>query len=108
MQPTNDLRVVSNRRLTAPAVLKTELPMGEQANATVVGGRATVQRILRREDPRLLVVIGPCSIHDPESAMEYARRLLALDHQHLLAPCGKAERGGKAPHSGPDDDDAIP
>ncbi len=78
MQPTNDLRVVSNRRLTAPAVLKTELPMGEQANATVVGGRATVQRILRREDPRLLVVIGPCSIHDPESAMEYARRLLAL------------------------------
>jgi 3-deoxy-7-phosphoheptulonate synthase len=78
MQQTNDLRVVSNRRLLAPAALKAELAMSERANATVVNGRATVQRILRREDPRLLVVLGPCSIHDPSSALEYARRLLAL------------------------------
>ena len=78
MQQTNDLRVVSNRRLLAPRALKAELPMSETATATVVSGRATVQRILRREDPRLLVVLGPCSIHDPKSALEYAGRLAAL------------------------------
>ncbi len=78
MQPTNDLRVVTTRRLLAPSELKTALPMSESANATVVNGRATVQRILRREDPRLLVVLGPCSIHDPKSALEYAGRLAAL------------------------------
>jgi 3-deoxy-7-phosphoheptulonate synthase len=78
MQPTNDLRVVTTRRLLAPSELKTALPMSERANATVVSGRATVQRILRREDPRLLVVLGPCSIHDPRSALEYAGRLAAL------------------------------
>ena len=52
--------------------------MTERTNATVVNGRATVQRILRREDPRLLVVLGPCSIHDPRSALDYANRLAAL------------------------------
>jgi 3-deoxy-7-phosphoheptulonate synthase len=78
MQQTNDLRVVSNRRLLAPRAIKAELPMSETATATVVSGRDTVQRILRREDPRLLVVLGPCSIHDPKSALEYAGRLAAL------------------------------
>lgn len=78
MQKTNDLRVVATRRLPAPRELKEALPMDERANETVVQGRLTVQRILRGEDPRLLVVIGPCSIHDPEAAMEYARKLAAL------------------------------
>ncbi|MBM3903069.1 MAG: 3-deoxy-7-phosphoheptulonate synthase [Verrucomicrobia bacterium] len=78
MQPTHNLRVVRTRRLRSPADLKTELPMTERTNATVVEGRATIQRILRREDPRLLVVLGPCSIHDPVSALEYAQRLAAL------------------------------
>lgn len=78
MQQTHDLRVVRTRRLQAPRDLKNELPMTERSNATVVNGRATVQRILRREDPRLLVVLGPCSIHDPKSALEYAQRLAKL------------------------------
>jgi len=78
MQPTHDLRVVRTRRLQAPRDLKAELPMTERSNATVVSGRTTVQRILRREDPRLLVVLGPCSIHDSRSALEYAQRLAAL------------------------------
>lgn len=78
MQPTNDLRVVSNRRLLPPQELKTELTMSGKSTATVVEGRDVVQRILRREDPRLLVVLGPCSIHDPKSALEYARRLAEL------------------------------
>lgn len=55
--------------------------MDETANQTVVSGRATVQRILRREEKRLLVITGPCSIHDPKSALEYARRLLTLRPQ---------------------------
>lgn len=78
MQRTNDLRVVATKRLLAPAELKKALPMDERSNETVVNGRRTVQRILRGEDPRLLVVVGPCSIHDPNAAMEYARRLAAL------------------------------
>ncbi|MBN8249147.1 MAG: 3-deoxy-7-phosphoheptulonate synthase, partial [Verrucomicrobia bacterium] len=78
MQTTNDLRVVSNRRLLAPQVLKSDLPMGERATAAVLEGRSTVQRLLRRKDSRLLVVVGPCSIHDPASALEYARRLAGL------------------------------
>lgn len=78
MQRTNDLRVVECRRLLVPRDLKAALPMTEQANATVVAGRDAVQRILRRQDPRLLVVVGPCSIHDTRSALEYAKRLAAL------------------------------
>ncbi len=78
MQRINDLRVVSNRRLLSPLDLKAALPGRETAAATVVNGRQTVQRILRQQDPRLLVVVGPCSIHDPEAAMEYARRLADL------------------------------
>ena len=53
--------------------------MTEKANDTVIRGRATVQRILNRQDPRLLVVVGPCSIHDPKSAYEYALRLQAIE-----------------------------
>jgi 3-deoxy-7-phosphoheptulonate synthase len=49
--------------------------MTECANATVVEGRETVQRILRQEDPRLLTIVGPCSIHDVAGALEYAERL---------------------------------
>ncbi|MFM8420299.1 MAG: 3-deoxy-7-phosphoheptulonate synthase [Verrucomicrobiota bacterium] len=78
MQRTSDLRVVTIRPLLSPRELKEALPQRETAASTVVRGRETVQRILRREDPRLLVVVGPCSIHDPNAAMEYARRLARL------------------------------
>jgi 3-deoxy-7-phosphoheptulonate synthase len=75
---TNDLRVVATRRLLSPRELKAVLPMNPEANTTVVEGRRTVERILRGADPRLLVVVGPCSIHDPNAAMEYAHRLAAV------------------------------
>jgi 3-deoxy-7-phosphoheptulonate synthase len=78
MQPTHNLRVRQVTRLIAPRALKDELPMTEVANRTVVEGRSAVQRILAREDPRLLVVVGPCSIHDPRAALDYATRLAAL------------------------------
>jgi 3-deoxy-7-phosphoheptulonate synthase len=78
MQRISDLRVVTNRPLLSPRSLKEALPMNGDAAATVVRGREAVQRILRREDPRLLVITGPCSIHDSHAAMEYARRLGTL------------------------------
>src|SRR5688572_30687168 len=78
MLPTQNLNVTELVRLKPPRALKDELPMREESNRTVVEGRRTVCRILRREDPRLLVVVGPCSVHDPKGAMDYARRLVKL------------------------------
>jgi 3-deoxy-7-phosphoheptulonate synthase len=78
MRRTSNLRVESIRPLLPPAILLDELPLSERASETVSRGRAAVARILRGEDDRLLVVVGPCSIHDPVAAMDYARRLAAL------------------------------
>ncbi len=78
MLPTQNLRVRAFERLVAPGVLKTELPAPGSINQTVVACRERIIRILRRQDPRLLVVVGPCSIHDVDSALEYARRLAEL------------------------------
>jgi len=81
VRPTSDLRITGSRTLLSPALLKRELPMAETNNRTVTESRDTIARILRREDNRLLAVIGPCSIHDPDAALEYARRLAALSER---------------------------
>lgn len=78
MLPTQNLNVKAAVRLATPRALKAELPVSEAANRTVVTGRQRVTRILTQQDPRFLVVIGPCSIHDPEGALEYGRRLSVL------------------------------
>jgi 3-deoxy-7-phosphoheptulonate synthase len=78
MQPTQNLHVKEIVRLLPPQALKDEFPMTERANQTVVGGREAVKRILRGDDPRLLVIVGPCSIHDVDGALEYAQRLNGL------------------------------
>ena len=78
MLPTQDLNVIETVRLGPPRALKDKLPMTEKSNRTVVEGRLAVQRILRHEDPRLLVVVGPCSIHDTRGALEYAGKLARL------------------------------
>jgi 3-deoxy-7-phosphoheptulonate synthase len=75
---TRDLRIESFRPLIPPAILLEELPLGEQGSATVARGRDEVSRILNEQDDRLVVIVGPCSIHDPAAAMDYARRLRAL------------------------------
>jgi 3-deoxy-7-phosphoheptulonate synthase len=75
---TQDLNVVEITRLTTPRVLKESLPITEECHKTVIEGRATIERILRQEDPRMLVVVGPCSIHDAKGALEYAQKLNAL------------------------------
>ena len=78
MYRTQDLHVKEIVRLLTPREMKAQLPTTDAANATVARSRERVIRILRQEDPRLLVVIGPCSIHDEKSALEYANKLNAL------------------------------
>ena len=78
MYRTQDLHVKEIVRLLSPRELKAQSPTTDAANATVARSRERVIRILRQEDPRLLVVIGPCSIHDEKSALEYATKLNAL------------------------------
>ncbi|WGL18562.1 3-deoxy-7-phosphoheptulonate synthase [Microbulbifer bruguierae] len=78
MQQFDDLNVLSQDILITPEALKSELPVSEAAEASVAAGRAAVRDILDRKDHRLMVVIGPCSVHDVDAAMDYARRLKAL------------------------------
>jgi len=75
---TQDLHVKEIVRLLTPRELKAQLPAPNAVNATVARSRERIIRILRQEDPRLLVVVGPCSIHDEKGALEYATRLNAL------------------------------
>ncbi len=72
---TDDLRITGLNPLISPAVLAYYLPLTEQASELVANARAQADGILRREDDRLLAVVGPCSIHDPEAAMEYGEKL---------------------------------
>jgi 3-deoxy-7-phosphoheptulonate synthase len=78
LQRTYDLNVAATTQLITPCALKEALPMTPPANRTVVEGRETIKRILRREDTRLLVIVGPCSIHDHAAALDYAGRLAKL------------------------------
>jgi 3-deoxy-7-phosphoheptulonate synthase len=81
MQQTINLRVREAVPLETPRTVKAGLPLPEAGAATVIESRAAITRILMREDPRLLVVIGPCSIHDPVAAIDYARRLADLSRE---------------------------
>ena len=69
---TDDLRIKLTKVVLPPVVLEEELPVSERASDTVYRTRAEITRILHREDHRLLVIVGPCSIHDPKAAREYA------------------------------------
>ena len=69
---TSDLHVVETRPLVAPALLHRELPLGDRSAATVQRARQRIQAILHGQDSRLLVIVGPCSVHDVEAAKEYA------------------------------------
>jgi 3-deoxy-7-phosphoheptulonate synthase len=75
MKPTDDLRVRGYRQLMEPSMLKQELAISKSAHKTVLSGRNAIEKILSREDKRLLVIVGPCSIHDEKAAYEYADRL---------------------------------
>ena len=75
LQVTDDARIVGYRPLLPPAILLEELPLTEHASQTVTRGRRQAERIIQGEDDRLLVVVGPCSIHDTRAALEYADHL---------------------------------
>ena len=74
---TDDLRIKEIRELTPPTHLIHEFPCTDLASATVQRARTAAHRIIHGEDDRLLVIVGPCSIHDPKAAREYAERLVA-------------------------------
>ncbi len=78
MPTTENLNIREIVPLIAPGELKRMLPMEPAAIQTVVEGRKIVQAILAGEDPRILAIVGPCSIHDTDAALEYARRFKAL------------------------------
>ncbi len=75
---TENLRIRSVQAVSTPAQVQTELPLSDKAAQTTLGARTDAQKILRGQDDRLLVVVGPCSIHDPSAALEYAERLARL------------------------------
>jgi 3-deoxy-7-phosphoheptulonate synthase len=81
-QQLENVNIGAVRVLISPDELHRQIPASERAGATVEEGRNTIQAILNRTDPRLLVVAGPCSIHDIDAAKDYAKRLKAL-HDEL-------------------------
>src|SRR5216117_3508907 len=72
-----DRRIERVVELVAPVALLDDLPLGDERAAAVVRGREEVAAVLDGDDDRLLVVAGPCSVHDPEAALDYAKRLAA-------------------------------
>jgi len=78
---TDDLRVKGYTRLISPKEMKQAIPVSAAAGRTVMAARDAIARILLKEDRRLLLVAGPCSIHDEKGALEYAERLQALQQK---------------------------
>ena len=78
MKSTENLNIVDVFPLTSPKKLKEKLPVSENAADTVIQARNTIKRVLAGEERRLLMIVGPCSIHDPEAACDYALRLKKL------------------------------
>ncbi|MEO8758324.1 MAG: 3-deoxy-7-phosphoheptulonate synthase [Devosia sp.] len=78
LKSTDDLRIKDIRELRTPAEVMHEFPRTDAATRTVLASRHALHNILHGADDRLAVVVGPCSIHDPAAALDYARRLLAI------------------------------
>ncbi len=78
MKLTDDLRIAATKELVSPAIIHEQFPITERAADTTDTARKEIERILEGRDDRLVVVVGPCSIHDPKSALEYAERLAQL------------------------------
>ena len=78
MTRTENLNIVEVMPITSPKKLKDLLPVSDSVIETVLNARNAIKNILEGEDPRLLMIVGPCSIHDPKAAIEYAERLKKL------------------------------
>lgn len=81
MIKTNNLKIKSITPIIAPTDLRQVFPISEQSGTCVTESRAAIAKILRGEDKRLMVVVGPCSIHDPKGALEYAEKLALLSKE---------------------------
>ena len=80
---TDDLRITQVRPLIPPAILLEEIPISERASNVVADTRTAIAQVLRGLDPRLVVVVGPCSIHDTKAALDYAERLQRLASRYV-------------------------
>ncbi len=78
MKQTENLNIVDFSPLTSPKKLKNLLPLSAAAASTVLNARDVIKSILTGKDSRLLMIVGPCSIHDPKAALEYAENLIKL------------------------------
>ncbi|KAJ2720258.1 3-deoxy-7-phosphoheptulonate synthase [Coemansia sp. Benny D115] len=74
----DDLRIAGYDPLISPSILQMEHPLSERSEDVIASGRKQASDILRRKDDRLIVVVGPCSIHDPEAAIDYCKRLIVV------------------------------
>jgi 3-deoxy-7-phosphoheptulonate synthase len=79
---TDDLRITQVRPLIPPAILLEEIPLSERASNVVSNTRIAVSNAIEGRDPRLVIIVGPCSIHDPKAALEYAGRLERLAERY--------------------------
>jgi len=82
MYQTDDVRINKIKDLLPPIALLERFPASEKATKSVVSGRAAIHNVYNGKDDRLLVVIGPCSIHDPKAALDYAQRLVKLREKY--------------------------
>jgi 3-deoxy-7-phosphoheptulonate synthase len=78
LRQTDDLRITQVRPLIPPAILLEEIPLGERASNVVSNTRLAVANAIKGHDPRLVIIAGPCSIHDTAAALDYAARLAPL------------------------------
>ena len=84
MNNIHDLHVKNMVPLISPKDLKEDTPSNEKVNETVVSAREAIKNILDKKDKRLLVIAGPCSIHDEESSIEYAIKLNKLREKEII------------------------
>ncbi|RUT34976.1 3-deoxy-7-phosphoheptulonate synthase [Arsenicitalea aurantiaca] len=82
LKSTDDLRINSIRELRTPQEVMEEFPRTDAATRTVISSRHALHNILQGRDDRMMLVVGPCSIHDPAAAIDYARRLVDLRRRH--------------------------
>ncbi|MEE3326081.1 MAG: 3-deoxy-7-phosphoheptulonate synthase [Myxococcota bacterium] len=78
---TDDLRIETLRPLISPAILMEDLPITEEISGTVARARSAIGQIMKGGDDRVVVVVGPCSIHDPVAALEYAEKLAVCQRE---------------------------
>lgn len=87
MTNTDNIRVTKLNALIAPALLVEQLPVDEKTSASIAKARQEISNVIHGRDNRLIVIVGPCSIHDPEAAIEYAhnlKKILPIYEKELL------------------------